>query len=267
MMDTAKAVQKDMIKTNRKVLWSKFIKAIKDYRLIEDGDKVAVAVSGGKDSLLLAKMMQELTKHPLADFEVVLIAMDPGYQPYHIDLIKQNAQKLGIDLNIVKKDVFKVAQKQAPNDPCFICARVRRGVLYSIAESFGCNKLALGHHFDDVIETTLLNLFYAGTFKTMLPKVEAQNFDGLSLIRPLFYIKENAIINLMKRHAIETIDCGCPLELEDKTSKRSEVKTLIKTLKQQHPGIDKSIFNATTNVNLDYVVGWEKNKTKYRFDD
>ncbi len=256
-----------MIKTHRKSLWSKFIKAIKDYKLIEDGDKVAVAVSGGKDSFLLAKMLIELTKHPLVDFSVVCILMDPGYHPDDLELIKQNAKQLNIDLKVVKKEVFKVAQKQAPNNPCFICAKIRRGILYTIAESFDCNKLALGHHFDDVIETTLLNLFYAGSFKTMLPKVSAQNYERLTLIRPMYYIKEKAIINLMRRHDIKTIDCACPMTKQTKESKRQEIKDLIHTLKKQHPDIDQSIFTAASNVNLDYILGWQKGDQNHRFDE
>jgi len=266
-MSTEKQFQKDMIKTYRKELWSPFIKAIKDYRLIEDGDKIAVAISGGKDSLSLAKMLEELIKHPLVDFEVVFIAMDPGYTPWNRKRLEENSKKLGIDLKIIDKAVFKIVEEKAPEYPCYLCAKMRRGILYDIAEKEGANKVALGHHFDDVIETTLLNMFYAGTFKTMLPKLSSDNFDGMQLIRPLYYVKETSIKKIMNKNEIYPLDCACSVAAGQTASKREEVKTLIQELKKQNKDIDKTIFNAARNVNLDHVIAWEKDGVKHRFDD
>jgi tRNA(Ile)-lysidine synthase TilS/MesJ len=266
-MSIEQTFQKDMIKKYRKELWSRFIKAIKEFNLIEDGDKVAVAVSGGKDSLLLARMLKELTRHPLVDFEVVFIVMDPGYSTWNRNKIEENAKLLGLDLHIEDKEVFKVVQKKAPDYPCYLCARMRRGILYTLAEKYGCNKLALGHHYDDVIETTLLNLFYSGTFKTMLPKVSAENFEGIDLIRPLYFVREKDVSRIMKRAGIAPMDCGCTVAALETASKRREMKALIESLKNNHKGIDKSIFRATSNVKLDNILGWEKDGKKYRFDD
>ncbi len=266
-METKQQFQRDMIKTYRKSLWSPFIRAIKDYQLINDGDRVAVAISGGKDSLLLAKMLQELTKHPIADFEIRFIAMDPGYKSWNRARLKENAEKLGIDLTIVDKAVFEVVGNKAPEYPCFLCAKMRRGILYDIAEKEGCNKLALGHHFDDAIETTLLNMFYAGTFKTMLPKIKSDNYEGMELIRPLYYIKEDAIRKIMDKNGIHPLDCACSVAAGHTASKRNEIKALIKHLKQTNKDIDKTIFNSARNVNLDHVIAWEKDGVKHRFDE
>ncbi len=266
-MKTEQDFQKDMIKKYRKELWSKFIKGIKEYNLIEDGDKVAVAVSGGKDSLLLARMLKELLRHPLVDFEVVFIMMDPGYAEWTRKKAIENAGELGLDLVVEDKAVFDVVQKKAPDYPCYLCARMRRGILYTLAEKHGCNKLALGHHYDDVIETTLLNLFYSGTFKTMLPKVSSKNFEGIDLVRPLYFIREEDVKRIMHRNGIDPMDCGCQVAAGETASKRAEVKSLIDTLKKQHQDIDKSIFRAAANVKLDNVLGWEKDGVKHRFDE
>ncbi len=266
-MDVAKNFQKDLIKKYRKELWSPFIKGIKEFNLIEDGDKIMVAISGGKDSLLLAKMLEELTKHPLVDFEVVFVAMDPGYSKFNRHKLEENAKRLNIDLIIEDRSIFRIVEKKAPDYPCYLCARMRRGILYDIAQSHGCNKVALGHHFDDVIETTLLNMFYAGTFKTMLPKIKSDNYEGLSLIRPLYFLREQDIRRIMKRNEIDTLDCACSVAAGETASKRGEVKALIQTLKKDFEDIDKTIFNAARNVNLDHVIGWEKDGKKYRFDD
>lgn len=266
-MSVEQHFQKDMIQKYRKELWSKFIKGIKEFNLIEDGDKVAVAVSGGKDSLLLARMLKELLRHPLVDFDVVFIMMDPGYSSWNRAKAVENAKKLGLDLVVEDKAVFDVIEKKAPDYPCYLCARMRRGILYSLAEKHGCNKLALGHHYDDVIETTLLNLFYSGTFKTMLPKVASKNYEGIDLIRPLYFVREEDINRIMRRNDIAPMDCGCQVAAGETASKRAEIKTLIDTLKKQHKDIDKSIFRAAANVNLDNVLGWEKNGVKHRFDE
>ncbi|MFW5914069.1 MAG: tRNA 2-thiocytidine biosynthesis TtcA family protein [Bacillota bacterium] len=266
-MDIEQNFQKDMIKKYRKELWSRFIKGIKTFDLIEDGDKVAVAVSGGKDSLLLARMLKELLRHPLVDFEVVFIMMDPGYSSGNREKAIENAEKLGLDLIVEDKSVFDVIEKKAADYPCYLCARMRRGILYSLAEKYGCNKLALGHHYDDVIETTLLNVFFSGTFKTMLPRVSSQNFEGIDLIRPLYFIREEDVNRIMRRNGIAPMNCGCQVTAGETASKREDVKRLIERLKIEHKDIDKSIFRAAANVNLDNVLGWEKDGVKHRFDD
>ncbi|MFW6319679.1 MAG: tRNA lysidine(34) synthetase, partial [Bacillota bacterium] len=249
METQAKKLEKDIIKKYRKDIWSKFIKGIKTFNLLEDGDKVMVAISGGKDSLLLAKLFQELKKHPLVDFDVVFVSMDPGYSDSNIELIKHMADNLNIDIKIEPYNIFKVVNNISKDYPCYMCARMRRGFLYSMAEKYGCNKMALGHHFDDVIETTLLNLFYSGSFKTMLPKVRSKNFEGIDLIRPMYFIKEKYVKKVMENNEIYAMDCGCDVAAGRTASKREEIKNLIKTLKESHQDIDKSIFRAAANVN------------------
>jgi tRNA(Ile)-lysidine synthase TilS/MesJ len=267
METQARKLEKDIIKKYRKDIWSKFIKGIKTFNLLEDGDKVMVAISGGKDSLLLAKLFQELKKHPLVDFDVEFVSMDPGYSESNIELIKYMANNLNIDIKIEPYDIFKVVNNISKDYPCYMCARMRRGFLYSMAEKYGCNKMALGHHFDDVIETTLLNLFYSGSFKTMLPKVKSKNFEGIDLIRPMYFIKEKAVKKVMENNDIYAMDCGCDVAAGRTASKREEIKNLIKTLKETHQDIDKSIFRAAANVNLDNILAWEKDGQKYHFDD
>ncbi len=265
-MTTKQDYHKDIIKRYRGDVWSKFIRAVKQYSLIEDGDRVAVALSGGKDSFLMAKMLSELRRHPLVDFDIVVIAMDPGYAPGDVGRIRETAKTLGLDVVVERKDIFKVVGEKAPDNPCYLCARMRRGSLYALAEKHGCNKLALGHHYDDVIETTLLNMFFSGTFKTMLPKVKADNFEGIELIRPLYFIREEAVKKITQRNNIDTLDCGCTVASGEMPSKRQEIKELLTSLKKMHKDIEKCIFRSAANVNLDYVLGWEKDGKKHRFD-
>ena len=267
-IELTKKFEKDIIKKYRSGLWTKFIKGIKKYNLIEEGDKVAIAMSGGKDSLLLAKLFQELKKHPIMNFDIEFISMDPGFNEENLKLHFENAEKLGVPLNIEKYDVFKIVDKIAKDYPCYMCARLRRGFLYSQAKEKGCNKLALGHHFDDVIETTMLNVLYAGSFKTMLPRVKSMNFEGLELIRPMYLIKEDDIIRLMKSNEIETMDCGCEITVCRTSSKRWEVKELIKSLKEKSPDIDKNIFRSAENVNLDGIYRYIKDgKEHFVYED
>lgn len=263
MSEIIKKFERDIIKTYRKDLWSKFIKGIKKYNLIEEGDKVAIAMSGGKDSLLLAKLFQELKRHPQMNFEIEFISMDPGFSPENLDLHFKNAKLLGVPVNIDKSDIFKVVEKISNDYPCYMCARMRRGFLYNMAKEKGCNKLALGHHFDDVIETTMLNMLYAGSFRTMLPKLKSENFEGLELIRPMYLVKERDIIRIMKANDIETMDCGCEITVCSTSSKRQEVKNLIKQLNKTSPDIDKNIFRAAENVDLDGIVSYKQNKRIY----
>ncbi|MBN2605035.1 MAG: tRNA 2-thiocytidine biosynthesis protein TtcA [Bacilli bacterium] len=248
--------ERDIIKKYRKELWSPFIKAIKKYNLVNEGDKIAIAMSGGKDSLLLAKLFQELKRHPLMDFEIEFISMDPGFSNDNLKLHFGNAELLDIPLNIERSNIFEVIGKIAEDYPCYLCARMRRGYLYKMAQEKGCNKLALGHHFDDVIETTMMNLLYAGSIKTMLPKLKSQNFEGLELIRPMYLIKEKDIIKIMESNGLEAMNCGCELQACRVSSKRNEVKQLIKDLKIKSEDVDKNIFRAMENVNLDSVVRW-----------
>ncbi|QMS84969.1 tRNA 2-thiocytidine biosynthesis TtcA family protein [Candidatus Xianfuyuplasma coldseepsis] len=266
-MNTQQNFERDIIKTYRKQLWSPFIKAIKKYKLIEEGDKVAVAVSGGKDSLLLAKLFQELQKHPLMKFDVEFISMDPGYNEINRTLQEENSHKLGISLTVEPSNIFTIVEKIANDYPCYMCARMRRGFLYNMAQKLGCNKLALGHHFDDIIETTMLNILYSGNFRTMLPKVPSKNFENMELIRPMAFIKESDIIKIMKNNSIETMDCGCEIQVCSVSSKRQRVKQLIRDLKQETDEIDRNIYKAAENVDLDGIIGWieadKERKTRY----
>ena len=258
-------IERSLVKKYRKHIWTKFVKAVKDYNLVEEGDKIAVAISGGKDSLLMAKCFQELKKHGQMNFELEFIAMDPGYHPQIKELLIENCNHLGIPVHIYEGKIFEVVDKMARDYPCYLCARMRRGSLYSKAKELGCNKLALGHHYNDVIETTLLNVLYAGNFKTMLPKLKAANFEGMELIRPLYYVEEEYIKRFTTNAGIWPLNCACMVSAEKIGNKRYEIKELIKELKKNFDGVEKSIFKSAENVSLDSILGWEKDgiKTKY----
>lgn len=260
-------IERSIIKTYRKNIWSKFIKAIKEYELIEDGDKIAVAISGGKDSLLMAKLFQELYRNGNRNFELEFIAMDPGYHPEIRKLLEENCSYLEIPVHIYESDVFQVADRIASDYPCYMCARMRRGSLYSKAKELGCNKLALGHHFNDVIETTMLNILCAGNFKTMLPKLKAQNFEGLELIRPLYLIEEKYIQRFIQNVGIWPLNCACMVAAKRIGNKRYEIKDLIEKLKENYVNVDINIFRAAENVNLNGILGWEKDGEKHSFLD
>jgi tRNA(Ile)-lysidine synthase TilS/MesJ len=260
-----KDIERSIIKLYRKPIWTKFCKAIKQYELIQDGDKIAVAISGGKDSLLMAKCFQELKKHGHMNFELVFIAMDPGYHPQIKELLKENLEYLEIPTEIYDSGIFEVVDTVANDYPCYMCARMRRGSLYAKAQELGCNKLALGHHFNDVIETTLLNVLYAGNYKTMLPKLKAQNFSGLELIRPLYLVEEEAIKRFINYSGIWPLNCACMIAAKKVGNKRHEIKELIKNLKQNNKDVDKSIFKSAENVYMDSVLGWEKSNIKHNF--
>jgi tRNA(Ile)-lysidine synthase TilS/MesJ len=258
-------IERSITKTYKKYIWSKFIKAIKDYKLVEDGDRVAVAVSGGKDSLLMAKLFQELKRHGQVQFEVEFIAMDPGYHPDIKKLLIDNCSYLNIPINIFKSGIFEVVDRIAKDYPCYMCAKMRRGSLYTKAKELGCNKLALGHHFNDVIETTLLNVLYSGNFKTMLPKLKSSNFEGLELIRPLYYVEEQSIQRFIQNSGIWPLNCACMVSAEKIGNKRYEIKDLIKELKVNFSDVEKSIFKASQNVNMDSILGWEKAGEKHSY--
>ena len=267
-------IEKSIIKKYRKYTWSKFIKAIKDYKLVEEGDKIAVAISGGKDSLLMAKMFQELQKHGQVKFDLVFLAMDPGYHKNIRQLLEENCEYLNIPLTIFDTNIFDVAGEIAEDYPCYMCARMRRGALYNKAEELGCNKLALGHHFDDVIETTLIGMFYASQLKAMIPKLHSTNFEGMELIRPMYCIHEEDIISWMNYNGLEFIQCACRFtenytlnNNEGGISKRQEIKMLIRQLKKDNPLIDKSIFNSIHSVSLDTMPGYKTHGKTYSFLD
>lgn len=260
-------IEKSIMRKYRKSVWSKFTRAIRDYRLLKDGDKIAVAVSGGKDSMLMAKLFQELQRHRQVDFELEFIAMDPGYHEGIRELLIENCRHLEIPLHLFRSDIFKVAQKIAGDYPCYMCAKMRRGTLYAKAQELGCNKLALGHHFDDVIETTLLNLLCAGSFKNMLPKLKSKNFVGMELIRPLYYIKEDAIAGFTDTNGIWPLNCACMVAAKKIGNKRYEIKNLIGELKKNFQEVEKSIFRAGQNVYLDSILGWKTGGKQYSYLD
>jgi tRNA 2-thiocytidine biosynthesis protein TtcA len=260
-------IERSLIKTYRKTVWSKFIKAIKDYKLVEEGDKIAVGISGGKDSLILAKLFQELKRHGQMKFEVEFIAMDPGYHPQVKELLIDNCNYLNIPIHLYESGIFNVVDNIAKDYPCYMCARMRRGSLYAKAQELGCNKLALGHHFNDVIETTMLNVLYAGNFKTMMPKLKATNFKGLELIRPLYYVEEQYIQRFTQNSGIWPLNCACMVAAKKIGNKRYEIKDMIKNIKEDFKDVDKSIFRAAQNVNMEAILGWEKDGEKHSFLD
>ena len=260
-------IERSIIKTYRKGIWSKFLKALNDYEMIQPGDRIAVAISGGKDSMLMAKLFQELQKFSKIPFEVEYIAMDPGYHPSIKELMMDNFNYLNIPIKVFETDIFKIADKIAQDYPCYMCAKMRRGALYNKTKELGCNKLALGHHFNDVIETTMLNMLYTGTFKTMLPRLKSTNFEGLELIRPLYYVEEVFIERFTQTNGIWPLNCACMVAAKKTGSKRKEMKELIANLKKNFNNVDKSIFKAAENVNLDCVLGWQQHGESFPFLD
>lgn len=260
-------IERSIIKTYRKDVWTQFIKAVKEFKLVEAGDKIAIGVSGGKDSLLLSKMMQELQKHGKVKFELEFIAMNPGYHATNEQLIQDNCKHLGIPIHFFEAKIFEVVDKISSDYPCYLCAKMRRGTLYAKAQELGCNKLALGHHFDDVIETQLMNIFYAGMTKTMMPRLKSDNFEGLELIRPMYYVREEAIKRFINNTGLSPMNCGCVVAAKKTSSKRREMKELIASLKKIHPDVDKCILQSAHNVNLNCIVGWNKDGEKHHFID
>ncbi|HHX93664.1 MAG TPA: tRNA 2-thiocytidine biosynthesis protein TtcA [Tenericutes bacterium] len=262
-----KEIERSIIKKFRRQIWSKFVRAINDYKLINNGDKIAVCISGGKDSILMVLCYLELKRHGNFDFDLEFIAMDPGFNKENLDNLKENCKYLGIPVNIFESNIFEVVTEISKEYPCYLCARMRRGYLYSKAQELGCNKIALAHHFNDVIETTLLNVLYAGNFKTMLPKLKATNFKGMELIRPMYLIKEEDIIRFAKNSGLKFMNCGCEVAAGKVSSKRREIKELIKNLKEVYNNVDISIFRSAENVNMDAILGWIKNDEKVSFLD
>ena len=271
-MERYKEIERSIIKKYRKEIWAKFVKAVKDYKLINENDRVMVCISGGKDSFLLAKCVQELQKHGGIPFDACYVCMNPGYNEANKIKIFENAKILNINLEMFDSDIFEVANTLNEKSPCYMCARMRRGHLYNKAKELGCNKIALGHHFDDVIETTLLSMFYGSEVKTMLPKLHSENFENIELIRPLYLVKENSILAWAKYNNLEFINCACKfterVSLSDEpVSKRKEMKELIKYLRELNPDIDYNIFKSLDNINLNCVLGTKKNGIYKSFMD
>ncbi len=269
-MEKYQEIERSIIKKFRKYIWHNFMKAITIYELIKPNDHIMVCISGGKDSFLMAKCFQELKKHGKYPIEIEYVVMNPGYNEYNLKKIKENAKLLNIPIQIFKSDIFDVTSKLEEGNPCYLCARMRRGFLYSKAKELGCNKISLGHHFNDVIETTLLSMFYGSELKTMMPKLKSDNFKGLELIRPMYMIHEDSIIAWTKYHNLEFINCACPLTnniscSSDETSKRQEIKDLIKELKKVNPNIDRNIFKSMDNINLNCIISYKKDEKKHSF--
>ena len=263
-MEKYKEIEKSIIKKYRKEIWAKFIEAVKTYELIQDNDKIMVCISGGKDSFLLAKCIQELKRHGKINFEARYVVMDPGYNEYNRKYIEDNARILNIPIEIFESNIFDVVSTIDSKSPCYLCAKMRRGYLYNKAKEIGCNKIVLGHHFDDVIETTLLSMFYGAEIKTMMPKLHSDNYEGLELIRPLYLVKEGTIISWRNYNELTFINCACRFTegcslINDGTSKRKEMKELIKKMRQINREIDHNIFKSMDNVNLNCVLGTKKN--------
>lgn len=252
-LDEKTVIERSIIKKYRKTIWNNFIGAVKEYELINAGDKIAVCISGGKDSMLMAKCFQQLQKFSDVPFSLVFMVMDPGYNKENRELIIANSQKLGIEIDIFESDIFDIANSSG-GSPCYLCARMRRGCLYSHAKAIGCNKIALGHHFNDVIETVLMSMMYSSEIKTMLPKLKATNFEGMELIRPLYKVKEQDIISWANYNNLRFLQCACRFtekseEFED-LSKRREIKKLIAEIKNKNPHVDDNVFRSIHNVNL-----------------
>ncbi|QQQ87250.1 tRNA 2-thiocytidine biosynthesis protein TtcA [Peptacetobacter hiranonis] len=258
-------IERCIVKRYKKHIWSKFLKAINDYKLISDGDRIAIAISGGKDSLLMAKMFQELKKYSNIDFELVFLAMDPGYREDIRVKLEELCKYLNIPVEIFESGIFRITDEIARDNPCYMCARMRRGALYNKAEELGCNKLALGHHYDDVIETTMMNILCSGNFKTMLPKVKSSKSGEMQIIRPLYYIREEYIKRFVRYTGIEPLDCACTVTSKKAGNKRYEIKELISSLSENFDNVEKSIFKAAQNVKIDSVLGWEKDGVKHSF--
>ncbi len=258
-------IERSIIKTYRKDIWRKFTKAVTEYNLIKDGDKIAVCISGGKDSFLLAKCMQEIKKHGKIKFELEFIVMDPGYSDKNIEIVKKNAELLGVPIKVYDSNIFASLNNMDLKSPCYMCARMRRGHLYKIAQDLGCNKIALGHHYNDVIETILLGMFYNGEIVSMLPKIKSKNFPGMELIRPLYLVREASIINWVNYNELNFINCACPLKQED--SKRKEIKELIKSLRKNNKYIEYNIFKSVENININQVMGYYDYDKRYNYYD
>lgn len=268
---TAVDVEQSLRKRFKKTIWSKFAKAVNTYELIKPGDHIAVCISGGKDSMLMAKCFQEIKRHNKFEFEVEYLVMDPGYSPENRKVIENNAKKLNVPIKIFESDIFESVY-HVDKSPCYLCARMRRGHLYNYAKELGCNKIALGHHYDDVIETILMGMLYGAQVQTMMPKLHSTNFEGMELIRPLYLVREDEIKAWRDYNHLHFIQCACKFtdtcttcNNEENASKRLEIKELIKTLKETNPYVEGNIFKSVENVNLNTVVAYKKDGVKHSF--
>ena len=268
-----KDIERSIIKKFRKPIWRRFTKAIREYELVQDGDKIAVCISGGKDSMLMAKLFQELSRHGKKNFEVVFLVMNPGYNEINYQTIKDNAKILNVPITVFESDIFNIVAAEEQS-PCYLCARMRRGYLYSKAKELGCNKIALGHHYDDVIETILMGMLYGAQVQTMMPKLHSTNFEGMELIRPLYLIREVDIIHWANYNDLHFIQCACRFTEHcascggtEKGSKRAEIKELIHELAKKDPVIEYNIFRSVENVNLNTVIGYKQDGVRHNFLD
>lgn len=268
-----KDIERSIIKKFRKPIWRRFTKAIREYELVQDGDKIAVCISGGKDSMLMAKLFQELSRHGKKNFEVVFLVMNPGYNEINYQTIKDNAKILNVPITVFESDIFNIVAAEEQS-PCYLCARMRRGYLYSKAKELGCNKIALGHHYDDVIETILMGMLYGAQVQTMMPKLHSTNFEGMELIRPLYLIREADIIHWANYNDLHFIQCACRFTEHcascggtEKDSKRAEIKELIHELAKKDPVIEYNIFRSVENVNLNTVIGYKQDGVRHNFLD
>lgn len=263
-------IERSIIKKYRKEIWRMFVKAVRDYKMISEGDKIAVCISGGKDSFLLAKCLEELKRHGDINFDLVYLTMNPGYNEKNLNKLLENAKILNIPVEVFETNIFNVVEKTT-DSPCYLCARMRRGHLYAKAKEYGCNKIALGHHFDDVIETILMGMLYGAQIQTMMPKLHSTNFEGMELIRPMYLVKEESIIAWAKYNNLTFLQCACNFteknNLDNVSSKRLETKNLIKELRKKYEDIDINIFRSVEDVNLNTIIGYHKDDLEYNFLD
>ncbi len=272
-MERYQEIEKSLKKKYRSSIWCRFTSAINEYQLVKEGDKIAVCISGGKDSMLMAKLFQELKKHNKFEFELVFLVMDPGYNPINREMIKKNLKLLNIEATVFESQIFD-SVADIEKSPCYLCARMRRGHLYHHAKELGCNKIALGHHYDDVIETILMGMLYGGQIQTMMPKLKSSNFEHMELIRPMYLIREEAIISWKLHNDLQFIQCACRFtencmisDNEGGASKRQEMKTLLKKFRQTSPYIESNIFKSVENVNLNTIISYKQNGVKHHFLD
>ena len=271
-MEEYQEIERSIIKKFRKEIWSKFVKSVQNYDLINENDKVMVCISGGKDSFLMAKCIQELIRHGKIKFDAKYVVMNPGYNEKNLQLIKDNAKRLNVPIEVFDSEIFDIVDSLTEGNPCYLCARMRRGHLYNKAKELGCNKIALGHHFDDVIETTLLSMLYGSEIKTMMPKLYSDNYKGIELIRPMYLIKEASVKAWVKSNNLLFINCACRFTEncqinDDGISKRKEMKKLINNLRKINPDVDYNIFKALDNINLNCVLGTKKDGVYKSFLD
>ena len=271
-LDRVKEIERSIVKKYHKEIWTNFVKAVKEYELIKEGDRIAVCISGGKDSFLLAKLMQELKRHRKFEYELKFIVMDPGYNSENRKLIEENAKLLDIPIEIFHSEIFDVVV-DIEKSPCYLCARMRRGHLYSKAKELGCNKIALGHHFDDAIETVLMGMFYAGKYETMMPKLHSRNFEGMELIRPMYMVREEYIKAWVNYNGLRFLRCACRFTEEQEklgdegTSKRAEMKELVKEMSKVNKSVATNIFKSMSHVNLETVIAYKYGGKKHSFLD